>query len=64
MIPGLNDVMSPDMQKIALFMVPLLTGIFVLVMNLSRGFSTVGMVVLFICAVLAIYFAPGFWSLF
>ncbi len=63
-MPDLNDFMSPDMQKIALFMVPALAAIFALVMNLSRGFSTVGMVVLVLCTGAALYFAPQFFTLF
>lgn len=63
-MPSLNDLMSPDMQKIAMFLIPAFAGIFALVMNLSRGFSTVGTVVMLICAAIAIYFAPQFLTLF
>lgn len=63
-MPGLDDFMSPDMQKIALFLLPAFAGIFALVMNLSRGFSTVGTVVMVLCAAIALYFAPQFFTLF
>lgn len=64
MMPGLNDLMSPDMQKITLFMVPFLIAASIFVMNLSRGFSTVGTVAMIVFAGIALYFAPGFLELF
>lgn len=63
-MPGLNDLFSPDMQKILLFVLPLLATISVLTMNLSRGFSTIGTVVMLIFAATAIYFLPSFLELF
>ncbi|WP_394730295.1 hypothetical protein [Altererythrobacter sp. GH1-8] len=64
MMPSLNDLMSPDMQKIALFLVPTFAAVFALVMNLSRGFSTIGTVVMVLCGLVAVYFAPQFFTLF
>ncbi|WFL78606.1 hypothetical protein P7228_05965 [Altererythrobacter arenosus] len=64
MIPGLNDVMSPDMQKILLFVLPLLAALGTLVLTLSRGKSTEGVVAIVVLTAVAIYFAPGFMSVF
>lgn len=63
-MPGLNDLLAPDMQKILLFVLPLLAAISVLTMNLSRGFSTVGSVLLVICTVTTLYFLPQFLEVF
>ncbi|HEX5644569.1 MAG TPA: hypothetical protein VFX62_03555 [Erythrobacter sp.] len=63
-MPGLNDLLAPDMQKILLFVLPLLATISVLTMNLSRGFSTPGKVLLVICALTAAYFLPQFLEVF
>lgn len=64
MIPGLNDLMAPDMQAIAFFVVPLLIAASIFVMNLSRGMSTVGMVAMVVFAGIALFFAPGFFQVF
>lgn len=64
MMPDLNDVTSPDMQRIALFLLPAFAATFALVMNMSRGFSTIGTVVMVICGAIAIYFFPQFLELF
>lgn len=64
MMPGLNDLMAPDMQKILLFLLPTLAALGSLTMNLSRGFSTAGTVFMFACVAAAIYFLPGFIEVF
>ena len=64
MMPNLNDLMAPDMQKIMLFMVPALIALTALVMAMSRGFSTVSLVTIAVFGAIAIYFAPGFIGLF
>ena len=63
-MPGLNDLMSPDMQKILLFLLPALAAISSLTMNISRGFSIPGTVFMIVCGVVALYFLPGMISLF
>jgi hypothetical protein len=63
-MPGLNDLLAPDMQKILLFVVPALAAISMLTMNLSRGFSTIGTVLMLICGVTALYFLPQFLEVF
>ena len=63
MMPTLNDLMAPDMQKILAFLLPAAFAIASLVMNLSRGFSTMGTAFMVICALIAIYFAPSFFEL-
>ncbi len=64
MIPDFNDLMAPDMQKILFFIVPFLISATAFVMNLSRGFSTVGSVIMVLFAAIALYYAPGFLSVF
>ncbi|ALE17769.1 hypothetical protein AMC99_02496 [Altererythrobacter epoxidivorans] len=61
---GLDSVISPDMQKLLAFLLPVLFAIGTLVMNLSRGFTIGGYVLIAIFTALAIYFMPGFASLF
>lgn len=58
MIPGLDDLMSPDMQKILSFLLPALAAISILVMNLTRGFSMPGKFLMILFAAIAIYFSP------
>lgn len=64
MMPDMNDLMSPDMAKIAMFLVPAFAALVALVMNFSRGFSTVGTVFMVVCAGFAVYFSKPFFSLF
>ncbi len=64
MIPGLNDVIAPDMQKILLFLIPAMISLAALTLTLSRGSSIPGIVTTIVFALLAIYFAPGFIELF
>ena len=64
MMPDLNDLMAPDMQKVILFMVPALIAITALVMAMSRGFSTVALTTIVLFTAIALYFAPGFLELF
>ncbi|WP_427966199.1 hypothetical protein [Altererythrobacter sp.] len=64
MIPGLDDLLAPDMQKILLFLLPALAALSALVMNMSRGFSTAGNVVMVLFTAIAIYFAPGMMEVF
>ncbi|WP_157058326.1 hypothetical protein [Altererythrobacter epoxidivorans] len=52
------------MQKLLAFLLPVLFAIGTLVMNLSRGFTIGGYVLIAIFTALAIYFMPGFASLF
>jgi len=59
MMPTFADFVAPDMQKILAFLLPAAFAIASLVMNLSRGFSTLGTVFMVICALAAIYFLPG-----
>ncbi len=63
MIPGLNDVLAPDMQIILLFLLPTLAAIGVLVMNMRSGFSTAGTAMLVLLSAIALYFAPDFIAL-
>ena len=60
----LNQFISPDLQKVLAFLLPALAAISILVMQLSRGFSVGGMVAIAIFTAIAIYFLPGFVSLF
>lgn len=62
-MPGLNDLMSSDMQKILLFLLPALAAVGLLTMNLSRGFSIPGTVFMIACGLTALYFLPGLISL-
>ena len=64
MIPALNDVMAPDMQKILFFLIPALISLASLTLTLSRGSSIPGHVITITFAAIAIYFAPGFIELF
>ena len=64
MIPGLNDFMAPDMQRILAFVIPAFVALGVLTMNLSRGFSTVGIVSLVLLVLIALYFLPEFLKVF
>ena len=64
MIPGLNDFLAPDMQKILLFLIPTLIALSILVMNMSRGFSTEGTVAMVFFAAIAIYFVPTLLEVF
>ena len=64
MIPGLNDLMSPDMQKILMFLLPALAALSILVMNLTRGFSIPGKFMMVLFAAIAIYFFPTFLEVF
>lgn len=64
MIPGLDDIISPDMQAILLCVVPAFVGLGSLTMNLSRGFSTAGSVFTLVCTLTALYFLPGFIEVF
>jgi len=63
-MPGLNDLMAPDMQKILLFLLPTLAALGSLTMNLSRGFSIPGTVFMIVCAAAALYFLPAVLRLF
>lgn len=64
MMSGLDDLLAPDMQALLLFLLPALAALGSLTMNLSRGFSTAGTVLMVVCAVVAIFFLPGFVELF
>lgn len=64
MIPGLNDLLAPDMQKILLFLIPALAALTMLVMNMSRGFSTAGNVAMVFFTAVALYFAPTMLEVF
>lgn len=64
MIPGLDDLMSPDMQKIQSFLLPALAAISILVMNLTRGFSIPGKFLMILFAAIAIYFSPTMMEVF
>ncbi|MBO6609439.1 MULTISPECIES: hypothetical protein [Altererythrobacter] len=64
MIPGLDDLMSPDMQKILSFLLPALAAISILVMNLTRGFSIPGKFLMIVFAAIAIYFFPTMMEVF
>lgn len=64
MIPGLDDLMSPDMQKILSFLLPALAAISILVMNLTRGFSIPGKFLMILFAAIAIYFSPTMMEVF
>lgn len=64
MMPGLNDLMAPDMQKILAFILPASFALATLVMSMSRGFSTVRSIFMVICGLIAIYFASDFIELF
>ena len=64
MIPGLNDILAPDMQKILLFLIPALAALTMLVMNSSRGFSTAGTTAMVFFTAVALYFAPGMIEVF
>jgi len=64
MIPGLNDLVAPDMQKILFFLIPALISLAALTLNISRGSSILGIVTTVTFAAIAIYFAPGFIELF
>ena len=64
MIPGLNDLVSPDMQKILSFLLPALAAISILVMNLTRGFSIPGKFLMVVFAVIAVYFFPTMLEVF
>ena len=64
MIPGLQDFIAPDMQRILAFVIPAFAGLGVLTMNLSRGFSTVGIVALVLCVLTALFFLSDFLKVF
>jgi len=64
MMPTINDLMAPDMQKILLFVVPAIALVAGLTMNLSRGFSTLGVVFIVVCGLAALYFLSQFLELF
>lgn len=64
MMPTINDLMAPDKQKILLFIVPTIAPVAGLTMNLSRGFSTLGVVFIVVCGLAALYFLPQFLELF
>ena len=64
MIPGLDDLMSPDMQKILSFLLPALAAISILVMKLTRGFSIPGKFLMIVFAAIAIYFFPTMMEVF
>ncbi len=64
MIPGLNDLLAPDMQKILFFLIPALAALSMLVMNLTRGFSIPGKFAMVLFAAIAIYFFPTFLEVF
>ncbi|SMQ68935.1 hypothetical protein SAMN06297468_1205 [Altererythrobacter xiamenensis] len=64
MIPGMNDLLAPDMQKILAFLIPALIALSILVMNMSRGFSTEGTVAMVFFAAIAIYFVPTLLEVF
>ena len=64
MMPGLNDLLSPDMQAILLCVVPAFVALGSLTMNLSRGFSTAGTVFMTVSALVSLYFLPGFLKVF
>ncbi|MEP5937719.1 MAG: hypothetical protein ABJ239_05285 [Erythrobacter sp.] len=64
MIPGLNDIIAPDMQKILFFLIPALIALAALTLTLSRGSSIPGIVTTITFALIAFYFAPGFIELF
>lgn len=64
MIPGLEDVLAPDMQKILMFLLPALAALSALVMNMSRGFSTAGTTVMVFFTAVALYFAPTMLEVF
>ncbi len=63
-MPDLNDLMAPDMQKVLFFLLPTLAALSTLVMNMTRGFTTPGIVLTLIFSVVAIFYAPDFFSLF
>ena len=64
MIPGLNDLLSPDMQKILSFLLPALAALSMLVMNLTRGFSIPGKFMMVLFAAIAVYFFPTMMEVF
>ncbi|WIW95830.1 hypothetical protein [Altererythrobacter rubellus] len=64
MIPGLNDLYAPDMQKILFFLVPELAALSMMVMNLTRGFSIPGKFMMVLFAAISIYFFPQFMEVF
>ena len=61
-MPNLDFYIEPGLQKMLFFLIPAITFLAVLTMNLSRGFSIGGKVFMAICAGLAIYFAPAFFA--
>ena len=63
-IPDIDSVIAPDLQKILLFVLPTIALISSLTMNLSRGFSTVGTVFMILCGLVALYFLPQFLEVF
>lgn len=60
MIPDLDQYMDPDLQKMLFFLIPAIAAIATLTMNLSRGFTIGGKVLMIVFAGLALYFAPPF----
>jgi len=64
MIPGLNDLFAPDMQKILSFQVPAFAAIATMVMNLTRGFAIPGKFMMVLFAAISIYFFPQFMEVF
>ena len=64
MFPGLNDLVAPDMQKILSFLIPALIALSILVMNMSRGFSTAGTTAMIFFTGVALYFAPTMMEVF
>ena len=64
MIPGMNDLLAPDMQKILFFLIPALIALSILVMNMSRGFSTAGTAAMVFFTAVALYFAPTMLEVF
>ena len=63
-MPGLNDLLAPDMQKILFFLIPALAALSMLVMNLTRGFSIPGKFMMVLFAAIAIYFFPTMMEVF
>ncbi len=63
MFRELDQFMDPDLQKMLFFLLPAIAALASLTMNMSRGFSVGGTVLMLTCAGLALYFAPPFFEI-
>ena len=64
MIPGMDDVLAPDMQKILAFLIPAIVTLSLITMNSSRGWSTAGISFTVLFAAIALYFLPAMMEVF